>query len=77
MSEQERVRFEVAFDGGQILGGFATAASVEQLERTLAAGGEGVVTLVADDGEMTVARPGASSTSSASPARAASASAAA
>ena len=55
MSEQERVRFEVAFDGGQILGGFATAASVEQLERALAAGGEGVVTLSADDGEVTVA----------------------
>ena len=55
MSEQERVRFEVAFDGGQILGGFATAASVERLERTLAAGGEGVVTLSADDGEITVA----------------------
>ncbi len=55
MSEQERVRFEVAFDGGQILGGFATAASIEQLERTLAAGGEGVVTLAADDGDVTVA----------------------
>ena len=55
MSEQERVRFEVAFDGGQILGGFATAASIEQLEQTLAAGGEGVVTLFADDGEVTVA----------------------
>ena len=55
MSDQERVRFEVAFDGGQILGGFATAASVEQLERTLAAGGEGVVTLSADDGDVTVA----------------------
>jgi hypothetical protein len=55
VSEQERVRFEVAFDGGQILGGFATAASVEQLERTLVAGGEGVVTLSADDGEITVA----------------------
>ena len=55
MSDQERVRFEVAFDGGQILGGFATAASVDQLERTLAAGGEGVVTLSADDGEVTVA----------------------
>jgi hypothetical protein len=49
------VRFEVAFDGGQILGGFASVASVEQLERTLAAGGEGVVTLSADDGEITVA----------------------
>jgi len=55
VSEQERVRFEVAFDGGQILGGFASVASVEQLERTLAAGGEGVVTLSADDGEITVA----------------------
>ena len=55
MSEQERVRVEVAFDGGQILGGFATVASVEQLERSLAAGGEGVVTLTLDDGDVTVA----------------------
>ena len=54
MSEQERVRVEVAFDGGQILGGFATVASVEQVERTLAAGGEGVVTLSLDDGDVTV-----------------------
>jgi hypothetical protein len=54
VSEQERVRFEVAFDGGQILGGFATVASVDQLARTLAAGGESVVTLATDDGEVTV-----------------------
>lgn len=55
MPEQERVRVEVAFDGGQILGGFATVASAEQLERTLDAGGEGVVTLSLDDGEVTIA----------------------
>ena len=54
MSEQERVRIEVAFDGGQILGGFAAAASVEQLEKALAAG-EGAVSLALDDGEVTVA----------------------
>ena len=54
MSEQERVRIEVAFDGGQILGGFATAASVEELEKALGAG-DGVVTLTLDDGEVTVA----------------------
>jgi hypothetical protein len=55
VSEQERVRVEIAFDGGQILGGFATVASAEQLERALAAGGEGVVTLSLDDGDVTVA----------------------
>ena len=55
MSEQERVRVEIAFDGGQILGGFATVASAEQLERALAAGGEGVVTLSLDGGDVTVA----------------------
>ena len=54
MSEQERVRIEVAFDGGQILGGFASAAAVGQLETALAAG-EGAVTLTLDDGEVTVA----------------------
>jgi len=55
VSEQERVRVEIAFDGGQILGGFSTVASAEQLERALAAGGEGVVTLSLDDGDVTVA----------------------
>jgi hypothetical protein len=54
VSEQERVRIEVAFDGGQILGGFAAAGSVEQLEKALAAG-EGAVSLTLDDGEVTVA----------------------
>jgi len=54
VSEQERVRIEVAFDGGQILSGFASLASVEQLEKALAAG-EGAVTLTLDDGEVTVA----------------------
>ena len=55
MSEQERVRVEIAFDGGQILGGFAAVAAVEQLERSLSAGGEGVVTLPLDDGDVIVA----------------------
>ena len=33
MPEQERVRIEVAFDGGPIIGAFATVASVERCEQ--------------------------------------------
>ena len=33
MAEQERVRVEVAFDGGQILGGFVDAAHGREVER--------------------------------------------
>ena len=51
----ERVRIEVAFDGGQILGALVEAPTADELERALAAGGGHALALDADDGRYTIA----------------------
>ena len=52
---EERVRIEIAFDGGQIMGARVTTPSADEFERALAAGGDGSVVLEADDGRYTIA----------------------
>jgi hypothetical protein len=49
-----RVRIEVAFDGGQILGTFVPADAADELERALGSGGDGAFALEAEDGRYTV-----------------------
>ena len=51
----ERVRIEIGFDGGQIMGALTTAASADALEQALAGGLDGAFGLDADDGRYTVA----------------------
>lgn len=48
----ERVRIEIAFTGGQILGAMATEEAVDGLQRALADGG--VYELEAEDGRYIV-----------------------
>jgi hypothetical protein len=48
----ERVRIEVALEGGQILSWLVTQKSAEALERQLANGDSGTVTLDAEDGSI-------------------------
>ena len=55
MAENEHVRIEVAFAGGQIMGALVTVASADALERALAAGGEPALALEATDARYTVA----------------------
>lgn len=55
MASNERVRIEIAFDGGQVVGALVTGATVDELERALAAPGEETFALDADDGRYTVA----------------------
>jgi hypothetical protein len=55
MAKDERVRIEVGFDGGQIMGALVNAASAEQLEKALGAGEDGALALEAEDGRYTVA----------------------
>jgi hypothetical protein len=55
VAENEQVRIEVAFEGGQIMGALVTAASADALERALAGGGEPALALDANDGRYTVA----------------------
>ena len=54
MAADERVRIEVAFDGGQIMGAFVPAQAAEDLERALGLEGDGAFSFEADDGRYTV-----------------------
>lgn len=50
----ERVRIEVAFEGGQIMGAMVLADGADALERALASGGVTAVAVDAEDGRYTV-----------------------
>jgi len=53
--DDEKVRIEIGFDGGQIMSAIAAADEVERLERHLQVGGDGVVEVGTDDGRYLVA----------------------
>jgi hypothetical protein len=55
--EVERVRVEVGFHGGQVIGGFVTPSSAEELERALHHDGPRVVVLETEDGPYHVIVP--------------------
>lgn len=50
----ERIRIELGFEGGQIMGAQVPVADAEQLERQLASGGAGTVELDVEDGRIVV-----------------------
>jgi hypothetical protein len=53
----ERVRIELGFEGGQVIGGFVDAASADQLEKALHEDGPRVVVLDSEDGPYHVVVP--------------------
>jgi hypothetical protein len=53
----ERVRVEIGFEGGQIIGAFVEAASADQLEAALHKDGPRVVVLESEDGPIHVVVP--------------------
>lgn len=61
MADTERVRVEIAFDGGQIMGAIVTAAGADALEQALGAAdlragsGDAALSLDAEDGRYTIA----------------------
>jgi hypothetical protein len=57
VADGERVRIEVGFEGGQVIGTFVDAASAEQLERALHTDGPRVVVLQTEDGPYHVVVP--------------------
>jgi hypothetical protein len=57
VADGERVRVEVGFQGGQVIGGFVTPASAEQLERGLHEDGPRVVVLDTEEGPYHVVVP--------------------
>jgi hypothetical protein len=54
MAENEHVRLEIAFDGGQITGALVSVASADELERALSERADGLVALDATDGKYLV-----------------------
>ncbi|MGD0715146.1 MAG: hypothetical protein ABSB24_13325 [Gaiellaceae bacterium] len=57
MADGERVRVEVGFDGGQVIGSFADPESADQLERALHEDGPRVIVLETEDGPFHVVVP--------------------
>jgi hypothetical protein len=57
VGDDERVRVEVGFQGGQVVGGFVDPASAEQLEQALHTDGPRVVVLQTEDGPYHVVVP--------------------
>jgi len=49
-----RVRIEIAFDGGQIVGALVSGDGADGLERALSGADETVYTLEADDGSFVI-----------------------
>jgi len=54
VAAEERVRIEIAFDGGQIMGAYVALAAADELERALGEARDGAVALDAEDGRYTV-----------------------
>jgi hypothetical protein len=57
LSEPERVRIEVGFQGGQVVGSFVALASADELERALHSDGPRVIVLDTEDGPFHVVVP--------------------
>ena len=57
MADGDRVRVEVGFDGGQVIGGFVSVETADQLERALHEDGPRVVVLDTEDGPYHVVVP--------------------
>ena len=55
MSANERVRIEIGFEGGPIMGAHVPAEDAERLERQLASGSGGTVELDLEDGRCLIA----------------------
>jgi hypothetical protein len=51
---EERVRIEIAFDGGQIMAANVELSAADALERALDEGRDGALPLEAEDGRYTV-----------------------
>jgi hypothetical protein len=57
LADNERVRVEIGFEGGQVIGGFVEAASADQLEQALHSDGPRVIVLDLEDGRYHVIVP--------------------
>jgi hypothetical protein len=57
VADGDRVRIEIGFEGGQVIGGFVDAAAADELQRALHEDGPRVIVLDTDDGPYHVVVP--------------------
>jgi hypothetical protein len=57
VAEGERVRVEIGFEGGQVIGGFVDPSHADALERALHEDGPRVIVLDTEDGPYHVVVP--------------------
>jgi hypothetical protein len=57
LAEGDRVRIEIGFEGGQVIGGFVDPASADTMERALHEDAARVVVLELEDGRYHVVVP--------------------
>jgi hypothetical protein len=50
----DRVRIEIGFDGGQVMGAVVETGTVDDLERSLGNGTEGAFAIESEDGRYTI-----------------------
>jgi hypothetical protein len=55
VADEQRVRIEIGFDGGQVMSAYVETAAADELEQSLGAGGIGAFQIDAEDGRYTVA----------------------
>jgi len=55
LAEQDRIRVEIGFDGGQVMSAHVQTSVADQLEQSLDSGGSsGTVQIEAEDGRYTI-----------------------
>jgi hypothetical protein len=57
VADDDRVRVEIGFEGGQVIGGFVDVASAEELQRALHEDGPRAIVLETEDGAYHVVVP--------------------
>ncbi len=57
MAEDESIRIELAFEGGQIIAALVAQDTADAVERALAASSQGTLQLDTADGRLTVVLP--------------------
>jgi hypothetical protein len=57
VADGDRVRIEIGFEGGQVIGSFVDAAAADELQRALHEDGPRVIVLDTDDGPYHVVVP--------------------
>jgi hypothetical protein len=51
---EDRVRIEIGFDGGQVMGAFVGMGAAEELESSLGEGSDSAFSLETEDGRYTI-----------------------